>query len=199
MIKLDSNAQQVYNSIPNWRYDTRDLYFEVCERLTIVDVFEKYTSARGNRYRRIPCPIHNGKNLNFSYNDKYYTCFKCGASGDVISLAKELCGCENRFYAAKMLDADFGLGLLQNNKKSLAQHLAIEQRRIKRQQEEYERKKAKMHFQHLMLMREAADLIIEGSAPTDPDAPFPEVFSNAINFRTRIQAEIEDIIEVSLC
>lgn len=198
MITLNSNAQQQYNSIPEWDHNAEDLFFEVSEALTIADILEKYTATRPNRYHRVPCPIHRGKHQNFSYNDKFFMCFKCGASGDVIELAKELNSCKNRYAAAKMLDADFGLGLLQNNRKSLQRHLEIEKLRIERERQRWLEQKEKQHFRNLILMRNAADIIIKRSAPTNEDEDFPEIFCKAIDFRTRIVAQIEEIIEGNL-
>lgn len=35
-------------------------------------------------WRRIRCPIHHGTDKNFSYNDKGFLCWVCGAKGDTI-------------------------------------------------------------------------------------------------------------------
>lgn len=47
------------------------------------DVLQKYGFGTG-KHRRIPCPFHNGKDNNLSYNRTCYHCFVCGAKGDII-------------------------------------------------------------------------------------------------------------------
>lgn len=198
MITLNNNSLEKYNSIPDWRLDARDLYFEIKDSLTIADVLQKYTNVRPNRYKRVACPIHGGRNLNFSYTDRVYTCFKCEASGDVIQLAKELNNCDTRFQATKMLDADFNLGLFQNNTKSLQRHLELEQKRVQLQRERWLREQEELKFKRLMIMRDACDIIIKNSAPENEDDEFPDVFCKAIDFRTRIEAQLQDYIEEHL-
>lgn len=44
-----------------------------------------------NRRGRIPCPIHNGKDKNFSYNNWGFQCFVCGAKGSVIDFVMQYC------------------------------------------------------------------------------------------------------------
>lgn len=64
---------------------------EVKACLTVPDVLAHYGIAAG-RGRRIPCPLHNGKDNNFSYTDQYFKCFVCGESGDVISFVQKYKG-----------------------------------------------------------------------------------------------------------
>ena len=80
------------------------------DQLTMGDVLERYgipTSRNG----RIPCPIHHGKDKNFSYSDKYYKCFVCGKSGSVIDFAMDLFDLDFR-QAIIRLNDDFGMNLL---------------------------------------------------------------------------------------
>lgn len=62
----------------------------VCNRLGI----------KVNRDGRCQCPLHNGKDRNFSINRKknLWRCFVCGKGGDVIALVKEIRHCN--FYEA---------------------------------------------------------------------------------------------------
>lgn len=79
--------------------------------VTMWDVLAMYRSDLQPRGRRVPCPIHNGKDYNFSFTDKGYKCFVCGASGDVIAFVKEVCELSTRADAMKRINKDFGLGL----------------------------------------------------------------------------------------
>jgi hypothetical protein len=58
--------------------------------------------------RRIPCPIHGGRNLNFSFDEHAWHCFKCNRGGDVISFAQDLFGMSFRDALSK-LAIDFGI------------------------------------------------------------------------------------------
>ncbi len=62
------------------------------ERCDIVEVIGSYIKLerRGSNYWAC-CPFHHEKTPSFSINapDKYYHCFGCGASGDVIGFVKE--------------------------------------------------------------------------------------------------------------
>ena len=64
---------------------------QVLERVTIRDILtDAGFDPKGSR---MACPIHGGKNsTSFSFGDHVYTCFACGASGGLISLAQELHG-----------------------------------------------------------------------------------------------------------
>lgn len=59
---------------------------------------------------RIPCPLHNGKDNNFSYKDHYFKCFVCGRGGSVIDFVMELFGI-NYQQAVLRINQDFSLGL----------------------------------------------------------------------------------------
>ena len=68
-------------------YYKEELVEEVRERNDIVDVISSYIriQKRGNNYVGL-CPFHNEKTPSFvvSGTKQLYTCFGCGASGNVI-------------------------------------------------------------------------------------------------------------------
>jgi DNA primase len=64
----------------------------------------------GSDRTRIPCPIHNGKDANFSIRDDHWHCFVCGEGGDVITLVMKLFNLPFR-AACERLNADFRLGI----------------------------------------------------------------------------------------
>ena len=80
------------------------------EKLTMDDIVGGYFPNPPPRYRRIPCPLHGGKNYNFSYNNRFYKCYVCGASGDIISLVSKYFKLDFKSTIEKLND-DFGLGL----------------------------------------------------------------------------------------
>jgi DNA primase len=73
---------------------------------TVPAVLSRY--GYGTDKRRIPCPLHGGRNPNFSFNDHAWHCFSCGRHGDAIQFAMDLFGLSFRDALAK-LSADFGI------------------------------------------------------------------------------------------
>lgn len=79
------------------------------ESVSMADVLGHY-GFRPNRYGRIPCPLHNGKDKNFSYKPKHFKCFVCNKSGTVIDFVMELFGV-NFVQAVERINLDLQLGL----------------------------------------------------------------------------------------
>lgn len=77
--------------------------------VTIRDALDVYCPGLEIRHHRCPCPIHSGKDYNFSFTDRGFKCFVCNASGDVITLVKEVCELSTRVEAMKRICADFRL------------------------------------------------------------------------------------------
>lgn len=98
-----------------------DIAQAIRESVTMDEVLAMYSPSTPHRHHRCPCPIHNGKDYNFSYNTKGYKCFVCGASGDVIGFVKEVCELSTRSDAMKRMDADFHLNLPINGTLSAIQ------------------------------------------------------------------------------
>ena len=103
----------------DWASDytpTRDVPInEIAEMIhqsvSMDDMIRCYLPNEHPRNHRLPCPIHHGKDPNFSYTKSGYRCFVCGASGDVITFVKELRGLSTRVDAMKQINADFNLRL----------------------------------------------------------------------------------------
>lgn len=97
-----------------YRRETRvsweDLATVIHDTVTMEDVLSTYAPSTPRRGRRCPCPIHNGKDYNFSFTDKGYKCFVCGASGDVVAFVKDVCELSTRADAMKQISQDFCLG-----------------------------------------------------------------------------------------
>ena len=82
---------------------------EIKSRVIMDDVLEAY-GLPTSKYKRIPCPLHHGKDKNFSYSDKWFKCFVCGESGSVIDFAMKLHGIGFR-QALLRINEDLRLGL----------------------------------------------------------------------------------------
>lgn len=76
--------------------------------VTVPDVLRLHgITRRGNRCQ---CPIHHGKRDSFSFTDKLWHCFNCGAGGGVIQLEALLDGVDED-TACQTLARQFGLDI----------------------------------------------------------------------------------------
>ena len=106
------------------------------ERLTMSEVLERYGYTAK---RRMPCPIHQGKDLNFEVKNKSWRCYSHCGSGDIISFVQKLFGLSFP-DALKKIDIDFGLNLygehsFQDLRKSHYRQKQIEAERERKKQE----------------------------------------------------------------
>lgn len=103
---------------------------EIKDRVTIRDVLIRYGYNEGRR-GRAPCPLHHGRNNNFSYTKIFYKCFVCGESGDVIKLVQKLHGLTFP-QAVVRINRDFNLGLSTRKP-------SMQERRMQRENEKVEK------------------------------------------------------------
>lgn len=93
--------------------DKRD---RIIGALSIGEVVQHYTGLSFRR-NRCACPIHNGKNYNFTIYPKTnsFFCFTCGCGGDLIKFVAEYF---NLGYSEAMvkLDNDYHLGVYEAHK-----------------------------------------------------------------------------------
>lgn len=52
--------------------------------LTMREILGMYGLDGNSRHNRIPCPIHDGKDRNFSFTEFGFKCFVCGAEGGLV-------------------------------------------------------------------------------------------------------------------
>ena len=101
----------------NWEYKREktatadDVADIIHSSVTIADALRVYRPDLEPKHHRCPCPIHNGKDYNFSFGDNWFRCFVCNESGDVITLVKEICELSTRADAMKKICDDFRLGV----------------------------------------------------------------------------------------
>lgn len=100
---------------------------EIKSRLNMQSVIGCYFPSLKPRGNRIPCPIHNGKDYNFSFNDAVYHCFVCGAKGDVISFVQEVFSLSFP-DALERLNDDFRLGLVFGRRMTLRERREADDR-----------------------------------------------------------------------
>lgn len=121
---------------PERKADWGDIAAEIREAVTMEDALHAYAPSVRIRNRRCPCPIHNGKDYNFSYTRNGYKCFVCGASGDVIGFVQTMCGLRDRADAMKQINADFRLNLPINGTISAIQSADLALKRAEREKKE---------------------------------------------------------------
>lgn len=103
--------KQTYKPEREVKVDWNDIGNAIHDTVSMEDVLNVYAPHVPRRHHRCPCPIHNGKDYNFSYTQNGYKCFVCGASGDVISFVKEVCELATRSDAMKRINSDLNLRL----------------------------------------------------------------------------------------
>lgn len=104
--------------------------------VTIEDALNEYAPGIQIKHRRCPCPIHNGKDFNFSFNETGFKCFVCGESGDVISLVKGICELPTRLDAMRKICDDFSLPV--NFHATISAEVSV---KVNKRREEAERKR----------------------------------------------------------
>ena len=120
---------------PERKADWGDIAAEIREAVTMEDVLHAYAPSVQTRNHRCPCPIHNGKDMNFSFTRTGYKCFVCGASGDAIGFVQTMCGL-SRTDAMKRINADFRLNLPISCTVSAIQSADLALKRAEREKKE---------------------------------------------------------------
>jgi len=92
----------------------RDVAAEIKDRVSITDAINMYCvlPKRIGAKFRMACPLHNGKDANFSVDTRRdtFNCFVCGQHGDIFTLVMGLFGIDFP-SAVRKLNKDFNLSL----------------------------------------------------------------------------------------
>ena len=120
-----------------------DIADVIHDSVTIEDALHMYCPGIEVKHHRCPCPIHNGRDYNFSFTDNGFKCFVCNASGDVISLVKEVCELSTRGEAMQKICEDFRLPVdfhagLTHEVSAKVNQIREEAERKRREKEEWE-------------------------------------------------------------
>ena len=114
------------------------------DRLTMRDVLERYGfSAK----KRIPCPLHNGKDNNFEIKEKNFMCYSQCGGGDVITFVQKLFNLSFT-DALNKIDIDFGLNLFGDKtfEELRKSHYQSKQLQAKKEREKAKRERAKAEY-----------------------------------------------------
>lgn len=114
---------------------------EIKSRINMHDLlrFYGFEIKRGNR---IPCPFHNGKDLNCGIKKDYIHCFVCGESADQISFVKKHFSLNFADAVAK-LNKDFSLGLSIGEKNDKRKQTEIAKKSFLKKQEQKHKQEEK--------------------------------------------------------
>ena len=84
------------------------LFELVKQNVCVPDAAEHY-GLQVNRNGMCSCPFHEDQHPSMKLNERYFYCFGCGATGDVIDLVAKLFDLSS-YEAAQKLAQDFGIG-----------------------------------------------------------------------------------------
>ncbi len=82
--------------------------FELVKQNICVPDAAKHYGLQVNRNGMCRCPFHEDRHPSMKLNERYFYCFGCGATGDVIDLVARLFDLSS-FEAAQKLAQDFGI------------------------------------------------------------------------------------------
>lgn len=138
---------------------------KITEYVTIPMALSHYGYPTSNR-KRIPCPLHSGKDPNFCYTDRVYHCWTCGAKGNVISLVMQLFNLT--FPQALMkLNVDFALGLSAHKPTLRERKQMMESRKVLKAYEEWQERKKRLYRGLNAYHRELWRRVTSGEADED--------------------------------
>lgn len=136
--------------------DPRDYAAAIREAVTMDDVLSAYCPSLPRHGKRCPCPLHKGRDYNFSYNTHGYKCFVCGESGDVISFVKAVFGLPSMMDAMRRIDTDFRLNLFADS--VMDAEITARVQRNKAEAEERQRENEKQTAEYHRLLDKWIDL-----------------------------------------
>lgn len=116
---------------------------QIRDMLTIPQVLSFYGYPT-SRHKRIPCPLHGGKDSNFCYTDRVFHCWVCGGKGDLIGLVMQLFNLTFKVAVMK-LNSDFRLGLTARRPTYKERQLMAEDRKVKEAAKRLEAEKRKVY------------------------------------------------------
>jgi hypothetical protein len=86
------------------------VFAQVKDKVDILDAADLY-GLEVSRTKKAICPFHNDTHPSLSFKGERYTCFSCGAKGDVIDLVGYLIQARSPMDTVKELNKVYHLGL----------------------------------------------------------------------------------------
>ena len=119
------------------------------QAVTMDDVIALYVPGASPRQHRIPCPIHNGKDYNFSFTEKGFKCFVCGESGDVVKFVEKMLDI-SRTNAMRRINENLNLNLPIDRIATVTESHALDERIKVAREREYARQLYQQEYDDLM-------------------------------------------------
>lgn len=138
---------------------------KISDRVTIPMVLSQYGYLT-SRKKRIPCPLHSGKDANFCYTDRVFHCWSCGEKGNVIGLVMKLHGI-TFLQAVMKINQDFHLGLSTQKPTYRERQQMAEQKRLLRCFDRWNEEKRGYYRALCVLHRELFRRMAQGEAEPD--------------------------------
>ena len=148
------------------------------DRLTMRDVLEHYGYTAK---RRIPCPLHNGKDNNFEVKEHSFMCYSQCGGGDVITFVQKLFNLSFQ-EALKKIDIDFGLNLYGDKtfEELRKSHYQLKKIQAERAREKAERERIKSEYWAVFDEWKRLDDNKRKYAPKTPDEELHPLFVEAL-------------------
>lgn len=168
------------------------------QNVTMPQLLHSYGFDLNRRYRRIPCPLHNGEKNNFAYKDRTYKCYVCGKSGGVIDFEMDYFGIPFQ-DAMRKINVDLSLGLdldspITDEKQRELNRLAY-QRRKERERRQNELKRLLTAYHAAYDWYAALDIIALWDAPKTPEDEITPQYAYAVKHIDAAWEEVQAAAE----
>lgn len=166
------------------------------DRLTMREVLLRYGYEPK---RRMPCPLHNGKDNNFEVKEKSFMCYSQCGGGDVITFVQQLFSL-TFLDALKKMDIDFGLNLYGEHSFEDLRKSHYRQKQIQAERERKKREKEQADNEYWAVFDEwkRLDDNKRNYAPKTPDEEWHPLFVEALQ-KLAYQEYLLDIAEMRRC
>lgn len=125
----------------------------VKDNINIVDAAQRYGVAV-DRSNKAVCPFHGDSHPSMSFKNGRFTCFACGARGDVIDLVGRLIQ-SSAIDTVKELNASYQLGIDFNQQdEQKAKRQAMQMARQKQLFKEWEQRASNLYARYFNLLRQ---------------------------------------------
>jgi hypothetical protein len=166
------------------------------DRLTMREVLEHYGYTAK---RRMPCPLHTGKDNNFEVKEHSFMCYSQCGGGDVITFVQKLFGLSFP-DTLKKIDIDFGLNLYGEHSFEDLRKSHYRQKQIQAERERKEREKQQADAQYWAVFDEwkRLDDNKRKFAPKTPDEEWNPLYIEALRKLPYIEYLLE-MAEIRWC
>ena len=163
------------------------------DHLTMDEVLRKYGYTPK---KRMPCPLHNGKDNNFEVKEKSWRCYSHCGNGDTISFVQKLFGLSFP-DALKKMDIDFGLNLYGEHAFDEIRRSHYRQKQIQAERERKKREKQQAEEEYWKVFDEwkRLDDNKRKYAPKTTEEEWRPLFVEALQ-KLACQEYLLDIVEI---